>query len=413
MSGHCVIIGAGHGAAQLCASLRQEQWEGPVTLIGAEPHLPYHRPPLSKTQLDPDGDTTLQLIRSEDFYTCHQINTKLGVRVSTIDRGRKTVKTDVGEIAYEKLVLCLGSLHRRPPIDGIGHEKVFVLQTAAHAEVLRAAAKPGARAVIIGGGFIGLEVAASLRQRGLDVTVLELAPRVLSRVTSPEVSGYFENLHRRHGVTLNTGVSVTGIKDGGSGLKVLTAEGQEFAADFVVLGAGATANTALAESAGLETANGILVDEFNRTSDPDIYALGDCCNQFRPLYQQRMRLESVQNAVDQAKTAAASLAGKAVPHDALPWFWSDQYDAKLQIAGVSTGYDRVILRGTTELGGDFSAWYYRGQKLLAVDAVNDSLAYAVGTKILKAALHPAQEDVADLNLETKQLHTKAKEQVYA
>lgn len=413
MSGSCVIIGAGHGAAQLCASLRQEGWEGPVTLIGAEPFLPYHRPPLSKTQLDPDGDTTLQLIRPEEFYASHQIDTKLGVRVTAIDRERKMVKTDAGEIAYDKLVLCLGSLHRRPPIDGIGHEKVFVLQTAAQAEVLRDAAKPGARAVIIGGGFIGLEVAASLRKRGLDVTVLELAPRVLSRVTSPEVSGYFENLHRSHGVRLHTGVSVTGIEDCGSGLKVLAAEGQEYAADFVVLGAGAVANTALAENAGLETANGILVDEFNRTSAPDIYALGDCCNQFRPLYQQRMRLESVQNAVDQARTVATSLAGKAVPHDALPWFWSDQYDAKLQIAGVSTGYDRVIVRGTTGPGGDFSAWYYRGEKLLAVDAVNDSLAYAVGTKLLKAGLHPAPEDVANQNLETKQLHTKAKEQTDA
>jgi 3-phenylpropionate/trans-cinnamate dioxygenase ferredoxin reductase subunit len=413
VSGHCVIIGAGHGAAQLCASLRQERWEGPVTLIGAEPFLPYHRPPLSKTQLDPDGDTTLQLIRPKEFYACHQIDTKLGVRVSAIDRGRKTVKTDAGETAYDKLVLCLGSLHRRPPIDGIAHGKVFVLQTAAHAEQLRHAAKPGSRAVIIGGGFIGLEVAASLRQRGLDVTVLELAPRVLSRVTSPEVSGYFENLHRSHGVSLHTGVSVTGIEDCGSGLKVLAAEGPEYAADFVVLGAGAVANTALAETAGLETANGILVDEFNRTSAPDIYALGDCCNQFRPLYQQRMRLESVQNAVDQARTVAASLAGKAVPHDALPWFWSDQYDSKLQIAGVSTGYDHVIVRGATEPGGDFSAWYYRGEKLLAVDAVNDSLAYAVGTKLLKAGLHPAPEDVANRNLETKQLHTKAKERTDA
>jgi len=413
MSGHCVIIGAGHGAAQLCASLRHERWEGPVTLIGAEPFLPYHRPPLSKTQLDPDGDTTLQLIKPKEFYACHQIDTKLGVRVSAIDRERKTVKTDAGEIAYDKLVLCLGSLHRRPHIDGIGHEKVFVLQTATHAEALRHAAKPGSRVVIIGGGFIGLEVAASLRKRSLDVTVLELTPRVLSRVTSPEVSGYFENLHRSHGVSLHTGVSVTGIEDCGSGLKVLAAEGQEYAADFVVLGAGAVANTALAETAGLETANGILVDEFNRTSAPDIYALGDCCNQFRPLYQQRMRLESVQNAVDQARTVAASLAEKAVPHDALPWFWSDQYDSKLQIAGVSTGYERVIVRGATEPGGDFSAWYYRGEKLLAVDAVNDSLAYAVGTKLLKAGLHPAPEDVANKNLETKQLHTKAKEQTDA
>ena len=413
MSGHCVIIGAGHGAAQLCASLRQERWEGPVTLIGAEPYLPYHRPPLSKTQLDPDSDTTLQLIRPEEFYARQQIDTKLGVRVTAIDREHKRVETGTREIAYDKLVLCLGSLHRRPPIDGIGHEKVFVLQTATDAGVLRHAAKPGARAVIIGGGFIGLEVAASLRKRGLDVTVLELAPRVLSRVTSPEVSGYFENLHRSHGVSLHLGVSVTGIEDGGGGLKVHVAEGREYAADFVVLGVGAAANTALAETAGLETAQGILVDEFNRTSDPDIYALGDCCNQFRPRYQQRMRLESVQNAVDQAKTVAASLAGHASPHDALPWFWSDQYESKLQIAGVSTGYDRVIVRGTTGSGGAFSAWYYHGEKLLAVDAVNDSLAYAVGTKLLQAGLDPAPEDVANLNLETKRLQTIAKEQTHA
>ncbi|MEM9236515.1 MAG: FAD-dependent oxidoreductase, partial [Verrucomicrobiota bacterium] len=239
--------------------------------------------------------------------------------------------------------------------------------------------------------------------------VLELAPRVLSRVTSPEVSAFFEKLHAEHGVKLLTGVQVTEILEMGDALVVRASDGQEFIADFAVLGAGAAANSGLAEAAGLEVENGILVDEFNTTSDPDIHAVGDCCNQNRPRYGKRLRLESVQNAVDQAKTVALALTGNPKAHDELPWFWSDQYDVKLQIAGVSTDYDQVVVRGKPEPGSSFSAWYFKGTKLLAVDAVNDAIAYAVGTKLLKLGLDPSVADVSDPDLEPKQLLAKTKE----
>ncbi|MGC6424316.1 MAG: NAD(P)/FAD-dependent oxidoreductase [Lentimonas sp.] len=409
MSGHCVIVGAGHASAQLCASLRQANWDGPITLIGGESHFPYHRPPLSKTQLDPAADNALQLLRPENFYETNQIDLKLGTMVDAIDRDKKEVKFGGELIAYDKLVLCTGSIHRRPPIDGINNDKVFVLQTAGDAEKIRAASVNGNRVVIVGGGFIGLEVAASLSKRGLEVTVLELASRVLSRVTSREVSTFFEELHTSKGVNLKTGVTVNAIEETESGLAIRAADGQTFEANFVVLGAGATANSALAEAAGLAVDNGIEVNEFNQTTDPDIYAIGDCCRQFQSLYQTSLRLESVQNAVDQAKTAAFALTGNPKPHDALPWFWSDQYDVKLQIAGVSNGYDRVVVRGTPRPGNSFSTWYFRGDQLLAVDAINDAIVYAVGTKLLKAGWNPSAEDISNPDLETKQLLAIAKE----
>ena len=404
----CVIVGAGHGASELCASLRSSGWEGPITVIGDEPLAPYHRPPLSKTQLDPNTEHAVQLIRPSSFYSDHTIELLTGERVTRIDRESQTVHTATHSIPYDRLVLCTGSTHITPPIEGIDHPYCFQLRTAEDAAAVRSQLAAATRCVVIGAGFIGLEVAASLRKQGLDVTVLELAPRVLARVTSPGISTYFEALHRERGVAIQTGVSVTAIREIDQHLEVVTASGATFQGDFVVLGVGAQSDSHLAEAAGIDVDNGVLVNPFNQTSDPNIYALGDCCR----MRSSSLRLESVQNAVDQARTVAKALVGNPTAHDALPWFWSDQYDVKLQTAGLSAGYDQVVLRGTDTPGHAFSAWYFREGRFIAVDAVNDSIAYAVAGKLLKGDLHPDPAWIADPAIETKTLLKKAKEQAH-
>jgi len=414
MSEHSVIVGAGHGAAQLCASLRSEGWSGPITLIGEEPVLPYHRPPLSKTNLNPSGEHAPPLIRPDSFYVSKEITVLTNARVDAIDRARKLVRVGARDIAYDKLALCLGSVHIQPPIEGIDGARVFHLRTEAECTAIRSRVRPGARAVIIGGGFIGLEVAASLRRLGLEITVLERAPRVLSRVTSPEMSAFFEQLHRQEGVRLFCDTLVERITENGDVLEVWSKGSSEsHKADFVVLGAGAAPNDALARSCGLDVDSGIVVNEYNQTSDPDIYALGDCCTQFRPLYQRRIRLESVQNALDQAKTVAASLNGKNTPHDAVPWFWSDQYEVKLQMVGLSDGFNRMVVRGSPEASQSFSLWYFRDGKLIAVDAVNDSAAYACAMKCMKTGLSPDPGHVGDEQMPIKEILRLTQENQHA
>ncbi len=400
----CVIVGAGHAAAQLCVSLRQAQWPGHITLVGDEPGAPYHRPPLSKSQLDPAAETSLQIIRPVDFYVRQQVELKLGQTVRSIDRATRTLDIGQSKLPYDALVLATGSLNRRPPITGIEHPRVFSLRTAADAEALRAQVRDAQRVAIIGAGFIGLEVASSMRKIGRDVTVLEMATRVLSRVTSLAVSTYFEALHRAHGVDLRTGVSISLIQEQ-EGQVALFAGDQSVVcqADLVVIGAGAKPNDDLARLAGIAVNNGILVDERNRTSDPAIYAMGDCCNQFHPLYQTRLRLESVQNATDQAKAVAAAICQLPIPAATLPWFWSDQYDVKLQIAGISTGHDQCVIRGRPMPGVPFSAWYLKQGQLIAVDAVNDARAYVVASKLIVRGARPAPDLLADCNFELKNL----------
>ena len=393
---HCVVVGAGHAAAQLCASLVLAKWPGRITVVGDDPHAPYHRPPLSKTQLTPIDTPPLQMIRPAAFYADHGIALRTGERVVDIDRDARRVGLDGGDtLTYDTLVLATGSTHRRPPVPGIDLPGVYTLQTAADADAVRSRLVDAKRVVVIGAGFIGLEVAASLRKLGVGVAVLEFADRPLARVTSERVSEFFAALHRGHGVDLRVGTAASSIEPDGSGLSVTTSAGDILSADFVVVGAGAAANDRLAADAGLETGNGVHVDAHNRTADPTVYAIGDCCNQYHSLYGTRLRLESVQNATDQAKAAAAVIAGKPAPPTALPWFWSDQYDVKLQIAGVSTGYDDCVIRGTPEPGNAFSAWYLKEGRLLAVDAVNDARAYAVGSKIIPDGGRPDPALIAD------------------
>ncbi len=401
---HCVIVGAGHAAAQLCASLRQAQWPGRITLVGDEPGIPYHRPPLSKSQLHPGADASLQMIRPAEFYAKQQVELRLAQTVQSINRERRTVDVGQTKLPYDTLVLATGSLNRRPPITGIEHPRVFSLRTAADAEALRDQVQDAEHVAIIGAGFIGLEVASALRKIGRDVTVLEMANRVLSRVTSPAVSAYFSSLHREHGVDLRTGVSVSMIQEKEGHLTLLDGDDSVVCrADLIVLGAGARPNDDLARLANLEVNNGILVDEANRTCDPVIFAMGDCCNQFRPLYQTRLRLESVQNAIDQAKIIAAAICGLPLPAETLPWFWSDQYDVKLQIAGVSAGYDECILRGVAKPDSSFSAWYLQRDRLIAVDAINDPRAYVLAGKLILRGARPSPQVLADTGRELKEL----------
>lgn len=406
---HCVVVGAGHAAAQLCGSLRQLDWPGRITLIGDEPVLPYHRPPLSKSQLDPRSPEPIQLIRPEAFYRDGEIETITGQRVVALDRiSRRVMLESDRSLGFDVLVLATGSTHQKPPIPGADHARVMTLQTAAQAEAIRVLVPNTQKVVVIGGGFIGLEAAASLRKLGVQVTVLEFADRVLSRVTSPEVSSYFAKLHRGNGVELQTSTAATAICERDGQLEVATQSGDEISADFVLVGVGALPNVQLAEASGLEVDNGVLVNAFNQTSDPKIYAIGDCCRQHHPLYGTHLRLESVQNASDQAKTAALSIAGSPKPHEAVPWFWSDQYDTKFQIAGVSNGYDRNVTRGTPEPGQSFSIWYFKSDKLIAVDAINDPSSYAVAGRVIPAGKSPDSALIADVAVSPKEILQSAR-----
>lgn len=400
----CVIIGAGHAAAQCALSLRQHHWNGSITVIGDEPLQPYHRPQLSKHYLKGDTSAEQILIRPASLYAQKEITFRLGTRVVEIDRAKRMViLADGSHLAYDKLVIATGSLNRKPPIDGIDLPGVHVLRTAAESDALRLATANASRILILGGGFIGLEVAATFRGRGCDVTVLEREPRILSRVTSPEVAAFLHGIHREEGVELHTGVTVTAIRNGAGRLHIETKEHAVYEADLILAGTGAVPNTRLADAAGLAVENGIRVDETCRTLDPDVYAIGDCTCQHHPLYGRAIRLECVQNAVDQARTAAAAMTGQPIPPRPLPWFWSDQYDIKLQMAGLSTGYDDMVLRRHADAPRSLSAWYFKGDRLIAVDAVNDAIAYAVASKLISGGKTADRSIIADPQADIKKL----------
>lgn len=368
---NCIIVGASHAAAQLCVSLRQTGWEGDITLIGDEDAFPYHRPPLSKDFLK--GEKTLDeiLIRPAESYEKLDVTLKLGTRVGAIDPGDKTVLTDDGEtLSYDKLVLTTGARVRHLPVPGNDLSGVFYLRDQADVLAIKAQVSKGKRAVIIGGGYIGLETAASLKMQGMDVTVLEAMPRILQRVTAPQLSEFYKRVHLEEGVQILEGVMASEIEKTDAGLRVKTSCDQDFAADMVIIGIGVIPNMELAEMAGLTIGNGIEVNGFCQTSDADIYAAGDVTWHYNPIYDRHVRIESVPNATEQAKTVASHINGNPKPYNSLPWFWSDQFDLKLQIAGLSEGYDDIVVRGDMDTGRSFAAFYFAGDRLLAVDAVN-------------------------------------------
>jgi 3-phenylpropionate/trans-cinnamate dioxygenase ferredoxin reductase subunit len=408
-----VIVGAGHATAELVTALRQASYSGRIVAVGDEAHLPYQRPPLSKAYLSGEATLDSLYLKSRSTYEKAQIEFLLGTRVDAIDRkSRRVVLSDGSSIEYTNLVLNTGGRARRLNVPGADRAERLsnfgYVRRIDDIDRLRRHMQAGLRLVIIGGGYIGLEVAALAIKRGMQVTVLEALPRVLARVTAPEISAFYERIHRAAGIDIRTGVEVTGFefdlsKDVVSA--VVCGDGTHVPADVVVAGIGLIPNTELAQSAGLAVENGIIVDEYARTSDPDIYAAGDCTNHPSVLYGRRVRLESVPNAVEQARTAAAALCGKQRPHNAVPWFWSDQYHLKLQMAGLSQGYDQLVVRGSTG-NESFAAFYLQQGRVISADTVNRPQEFLIAKRLVAetAAIDPKL--LADESLPLKALLTK-------
>ena len=379
----CIIIGASHAAAQLVLSLRLEGWQGRITVIGDEALLPYHHPPLSKSFLRGDKAANELFIRSLAFYEKHNIDFKLETRVESIHRASKSVIFSSGErLKYDKLALCTGSRPRQVTLPGAELSGVHYLRTLSDGKSIKSDMATAREAVIVGGGYIGLETAASLKTLGIKVTVVEMASRVLARVTTPVIAEFYTRMHQKEGVVIKTGVTVSAIEGKGKIEGVICSDGSHFNTDLLLIGVGIIPNIELAETAGLDVDNGILVDEFARTNDPDIVAAGDCTNHPNALYGQHLRLECVPNASEQAKSAAASICGKEKEYNTVPWFWSDQYDLKLKIAGLSQGYDQVVIRGDKDNSRSFVAFYLKNGKLIAADCVNRPQEFLVSKRLI-------------------------------
>ncbi len=401
-----VIVGAGQAGVQAAESLRRGGYAGAVTLIGEEPVAPYQRPPLSKAYLAGTMDLDRVILKPEATLAEDAIAFVPATRITAIDRAARTVTAEDGRSwAYEHLILATGSRVRRLPVEGAQLAGVHYLRTTTDVDGLRAELVAGARLAVIGGGYIGLEVAAVARKAGLAVTVIEAAERVLARVTTPEISAFYQDLHRAEGVTILTGTGVTALEAGADPARVgavRLADGSTVPADLVLVGIGIIPNAELAAQAGLATTNGIDTDTNACTSDPAIFAIGDCAS--RPLAHygdRRGRLESVHNALEQAKLAAAAILGTPPPPLEAPWFWSDQYDVKLQIAGLSTGAARTVLRGDPATRR-FAAFHLApGNRLLAVDAVNSAPEFIVGRQLIARQQVVAPEKLADMSISMK------------
>ncbi|MCI5105694.1 MAG: FAD-dependent oxidoreductase [Pseudomonadales bacterium] len=397
----CVIVGASHAGVSLAMQLRREGWQGSITLLGAESELPYHRPPLSKEFLGGAKELDAMRLRPAKAFADNDIKLILGQSVLSVNREKKVLELQEGEtLHYDKLALCVGASVRHLALSG-DVENVFYLRTAADSELLRQRVEPGKKAVIIGAGYIGLEVAAQLSSMDVQVTVLESESRILNRVTSEPVSDYLTRLHEKHGVQFRFNTRATAIQGENQVESVLLSNGEDLDADLVVIGVGIEPNTALAETAGLVVNNGIVVDEFARTNDPDIFAAGDCACHPSQLYQRPLRLESVQNANDQARVAAANICGKQTVYDVVPWFWSDQYALKLQTAGLQDGHDQLVLRGDPGEGGDdsFAVLYLRKGVLIAADCVARPKEFMACKALIKAAAKPDPAVLADESVE--------------
>ncbi|TBR37412.1 NAD(P)/FAD-dependent oxidoreductase [Marinomonas agarivorans] len=400
----CVIIGASHAGVNAAFALRKEGWKGEIILYDADPTLPYHRPPLSKAYLTSNDDIEQNAIKSAQSYIKDNITLQLGHQVTSITPSESCVVLKNGaQQHYDKLIIATGARPFIPPIQGLQTAKhVYPLRTAADVTHIKSAfaEQDQKRVVVIGGGYIGLETAASIKKLGGDVTVLEREERILARVTAPVMSDFFQSLHANNGVDVFTSKDVTSIKPENTHNKVICADGTEYEADIIIVGVGIRVNLELAEAAGLHIDNGIRVDHCTQTSMDNIYAIGDCSNHYNPHYDRYIRLESVQNAVDQAKTAAAAICGKSPVYNTIPWFWSDQYDVKLQMVGLSTGYNQIIVRHETD-ATKFSVWYFQDETLLSVDAINNAKAYVIGTKFIKDNTKVDKTKLLDSDIELK------------
>ena len=394
-------MGGGQAAVQAIDTLRRKGFAGQIVLIGDEPWLPYQRPPLSKKYLAGALERERLLLRPAQFYESHSIETRLGRRVEEIARREQRLRLDDGSTtAYDALLIATGSRPRPLAAPGVELDGVHFLRTIADVERIRAGWASGKRLVIVGGGYIGLEVAAIARECGLEVTVLEMTDRVMSRVVCPQISAFYAAEHARHGVRIlcNSRVRALAPVPGSSRVRaVLTDDGEEHAADSVVVGCGVLPADEIAIASGLACDNGLLVDEHCRTSDPVICAAGDCTNHPSPRYGRRLRLESVDNAFEQGASAALNMLGLETVHDKVPWFWSDQYDLKLIIIGLGQGYDTVVMRGDPA-NHVFSACYLRGGELIAVDTVNSPKDQMAARKLVAARARPNPDRLADASV---------------
>lgn len=398
-----VIAGAGHAAGQAVATLKQKEFAGRIVLVGDESYLPYQRPPLSKKFLAGEMPAERLYFKPASFYEDANIELRLGTRIDALHRDSRQLSTEAADtIGYDKLILALGSRVRALPVPGVELEGIHYLRGIDDVKGIRAEIATGRSVAIVGAGYIGLEVAAVCRQNDLNVTVIELADRVMSRVVSPEVSAFYEQQHMRHGVDLRFSTAVEAFSGNGRVASVRTSDGAEIPTDFVVVGVGILPNTEIAEKAGLAVDDGIVVDDTCRTDDPDIYAIGDCTAHPNAIYGRQLRLESVHNALEQAKTAASNLCGDEVRYMQVPWFWSDQYDLKLQIAGLSAGYDEIVIRGDPA-DSSFACFYLRRGKLIAVDAINSPREFMQSKALIAAAAEVEPARLSDPAIALKDL----------
>lgn len=399
-----VIIGAGQAGASLAAEARKLGYAGPITLIGDEPVAPYQRPPLSKAYLLGQVGLDRMALRAASFWGDHGINLSVGRSVTAIDREAGRVWAGGESLHYEHLAMATGSTARQlPEAQGGLLQGVYTVRNIADVDVMAAEFRPGRKLLIIGGGYIGLEAAAVGAKLGLKVTLIEMAPRILQRVAAPETSNFFRELHLSNGVDIRENTGLDRLVGRGRVSGAVLSDGTDLAVDFAILGIGIIPRTRLAQDANLAIENGIRTDAHGRTSEQNIWAVGECAS--FPHEGGRIRLESVGHAIHHGEVVARNILGTSQAYEAKPWFWSDQYDVKLQIAGLNAGYDRVLERTGEE--GSQSIWYYRGDRLLAVDAINDARAYMVGKRILESRQTIAPEYVVDVSTDVKALLLRA------
>ena len=404
-----LIIGAGQAAAQTAASLRQGGFEGGITIVGDEPSLPYQRPPLSKAYLKGDLEQERLYFKNADWYAAQNVDVLTQTKVIAVDVKTNTAETNSGKtLSFAHLVFATGSRNRQLPMAGADLGHVFGLRDLADVDALRPHVGAGKKLVIIGAGYIGLETAAVAKTLGTDVTVLELADRVLARVTSPTISAFYENLHSRHGVTIKTACSTSSI-DGKDGKveSVTLSTGEVLPCDALLIGIGILPNIEIAKSAGIKCEDGILVDETGRTNLQHIYAAGDCAKRLIQPYGRMGRLESVHNAIEQGKQVAAAILGKPAPKLDCPWFWSDQYNIKLQIAGLSTDYDNFVIRGD-ENSEKFSVFYFKNDVLIAADAINSPQEFMTAKRLITAQAKVPPNWLADSDHSLKEIAAQFK-----
>jgi len=398
---HIVVVGAGQAGQALVCKLRELKFDGQITLIGEEPVPPYQRPPLSKDYLLGKTEVERLYLRPLEYYGEHDITLRTGQKVTGVDPVNKTVQVAGEEISYDHLALTTGAIpHRLPAAIGGDLKGLHVVRTLADVDQMEPEFQAGRNVLIVGGGYIGLEAAAVAARKGLNVTLVEMADRILQRVAARETSDFVRATHEKEGVTIREGVGLKQLNGDGTVQSATLSDGSELPVDFVIVGVGVAPATEVAQMAGLTLDNGICTNELGQTSDPSIWSAGDCAS--FPYKGTRIRLESVGNANDQAELVAENMLGAGKAYEALPWFWSDQYEMRLQIAGLNTGYDNVVTRpGKDETSMSF--WYYQGDTLLAVDAVTDPRSYMVAKRLIAMGKSPSRADIADPETNLKSL----------